>query len=65
MCEATVINLNVGEYRGLAKWDEDARCYHGDVIGVRDVITFQAEQRTDLEAAMAASLEDYLAFRKT
>ncbi len=59
------INLSIGEYRGVAKWDEDALCYHGDVIGIRDVITFQANRLDDLDAAMVASVQDYLAFCKT
>jgi predicted HicB family RNase H-like nuclease len=58
------INLSIGEYRGVAMWDEEARCYHGDVVGLRDVITFQADRLEDLDAAMVASVEDYLAFCK-
>jgi predicted HicB family RNase H-like nuclease len=56
------ISLNIGEFRGVATWDADTRCYHGDIVGIRDVVTFTADRLEDLDAEMMASVQDYLAF---
>ena len=49
-------------YTGLVEFDEDARIFHGEVIGLRDVITFQGRSVAELEKAMADSVEYYLAW---
>jgi predicted HicB family RNase H-like nuclease len=38
--------------------------FHGEVINLRDVITFQGKSVTELKKAFAGSVEDYLAFCK-
>lgn len=53
------------EYNGyLAKIDvdEDARLFHGEVINLRDVITFEADCMDDLLQAFHDSVDDYLEF---
>lgn len=53
------------EYKGyLAKIDadEDARLFHGEVINLRDVITFEADCMDDLLQAFHDSVDDYLEF---
>lgn len=53
------------EYKGyLARvtFDEEANVFHGEVINIRDVITFQGKSVDELREAFAASVEDYLAF---
>ena len=37
------------------------RIFHGEVMNTRDVITFQGRSVDDLKAALAESVEDYLA----
>ena len=48
------------EYTGVVEFDDDARIFHGEVIGLKDVITFQGESVTELEKAMAESIDFYL-----
>ena len=49
-------------YRAPVMFDDDAGVFHGEVIGTRDVITFQGESVADLRQAFAGSVDDYLAF---
>ena len=49
-------------YIGQVVYDEDAKIFHGDVIGLRDVITFQGESVKELEQAFKDSVDDYLEF---
>ena len=36
-------------YEGLAEFDEDAHIFSGEVLGLKDVITFQGESVSELE----------------
>ncbi len=47
-------------YRSTVTFDEDALLFHGEVAGIRDVITFQARTAEDLPKAFHASVDDYL-----
>ena len=49
-------------YEGVVEFDEEARLFHGEVVHLRDVITFQGESVTELERAFHESVDDYLAF---
>ena len=49
-------------YCGKAEWDPGGDQFHGEVIGVRDVITFQGRTPSQLRQAFIASVDDYLAF---
>lgn len=49
-------------YLGAVEYDDDAGIFHGEVINLRDVITFQGETVLDLRAAFQDSVDDYLAF---
>ena len=53
------------EYKGyIAKVDIDteARIFHGEVINLRDVITFEADCVDDLLQEFHTSVDDYLDF---
>ena len=53
------------EYKGyLARvaFDDKAGIFHGEVINIRDVITFQGTTVDELRQAFEDSVEDYLAF---
>lgn len=52
------------DYCGRAEYDDEAAIFHGEVIGTRDVITFQAESLDELGEAFQKSVDDYLAFCK-
>jgi len=53
------------EYRGYlarTEFDDEANIFHGEVVNIRDVITFQGQSVDELRRAFADSVEDYLAF---
>jgi predicted HicB family RNase H-like nuclease len=53
------------EYKGYianAEFDDGARIFHGDVVNLRDVITFEADTVDDLLQAFHDSVDDYLDF---
>lgn len=47
-------------YFGEVKYDSEAKIFHGEVIGLKDVITFQAKTVDELEKAFKDSINDYL-----
>ena len=49
-------------YRGKVEYIEGARIFHGEVLGTRDVITFQGSNPEEIESAFRDSIDDYLAF---
>jgi predicted HicB family RNase H-like nuclease len=49
-------------YMGKVDFDDEANIFHGEVINVRDVITFQGESVQEIRQAFQASVDDYLAF---
>jgi len=51
-------------YQATITHDADANLFHGEVVNLRDVITFQAKSEADLPHALAESIEDYRAFCK-
>ncbi len=51
-------------YTAEVNWDEEAKIYHGEITGIKDVITFQADTFDALIGAMKDSIEDYKAFCK-
>ena len=53
------------EYQGYVakvEFDEDADIFHGEVINLRDVVTFEGKSVSELRKALRESVEDYLAF---
>ena len=51
-------------YLGKVEFDAEAEIFHGEVINIRDVITFQGKSVKELTQAFRDSVEDYLAFCK-
>jgi predicted HicB family RNase H-like nuclease len=49
-------------YTGVVEFDDEARIFHREVIGLRDVITFQGRSVEELEVAMRDSVDFYLAW---
>ncbi|MBF0379016.1 MAG: type II toxin-antitoxin system HicB family antitoxin [Desulfamplus sp.] len=53
------------EYKGYLshiEFDADFDIFHGEVINIRDVITFQGKSVDELHQAFKDSVEDYLDF---
>jgi predicted HicB family RNase H-like nuclease len=51
-------------YHGQVNYDEKAKLLHGEVVGLRDVITFQGTSVDELEQAFKESVDEYLDFCK-
>jgi len=51
-------------YQATITHEAEANLFHGEVVNLRDVITFQAGAEADLPTALAESVEDYRAFCK-
>jgi predicted HicB family RNase H-like nuclease len=49
-------------YTGHVEYDDEARIFHGEVLDLRDVITFQGKNVEQLEKAFRESIDDYLEF---
>jgi predicted HicB family RNase H-like nuclease len=55
------------EYKGYfakVEFDDEADIFHGEIINLRDVITFEGETVGELRTALVDSVEDYLSFCK-
>jgi predicted HicB family RNase H-like nuclease len=52
-------------YLGKAIYDAEAKLFHGQVIGLKDVITFQGTTLEELEQAFQDSIDDYLSWCKS
>lgn len=49
-------------YNGKVEYDSDADLFHGEVVDLRDVITFQGRSVDELKIAFRESIDDYIAF---
>ena len=47
-------------YSAKVEFDDDAMIFHGEVIGIRDVVTFQGKTVSELKKAFHDSVDDYL-----
>jgi predicted HicB family RNase H-like nuclease len=49
-------------YLAHMAFDAQGNLFHGEVINIRDVVTFQGQSIDELRQTFADSVEDYLAF---
>ena len=49
-------------YEAFVEYDAEADLFHGEVVNLRDVLTFQGRSVDELKQALADSVEDYLEF---
>jgi len=49
-------------YAGSVQFDNEAEIFHGEVTGLRDVVTFQGRTVDELKTAFRDSIDDYLEF---
>ncbi|MBS4168122.1 type II toxin-antitoxin system HicB family antitoxin [Parachlamydia sp. AcF125] len=47
-------------YSGYVIYDDEARIFHGEVAGLKAVITFQGTTVDEIEHAFKESIDDYL-----
>jgi predicted HicB family RNase H-like nuclease len=51
-------------YAGYVEFDDEAGVFHGEVLDLRDVITFQGKTVEEIKKAFRDSIDDYLDFCK-
>lgn len=49
-------------YVAKISFDSDSHVYHGEIVNLRDIVTFQCESLGGLEEQMKISVEVYLEF---
>ena len=54
--------LNYKGYAGRVEFDDEAGIFHGEVLDLRDVVTFQGKSVDEIERAFKDSIDDYLDF---
>ncbi len=54
--------MNYKGYSATVRFDNDDDIFHGEVLGLRDVVTFQGTTVDELKRAFEDSVEDYLEF---
>lgn len=47
-------------YSAKVEFDDEAMIFHGEVIGIRDVVTFQGKTVNELKKEFHDSVDDYL-----
>lgn len=51
-------------FLGHVEYDDEAKIFHGEIVGLKDVITFQGTTVEELERSFRDSIEVYLALCK-
>jgi len=51
-------------YIGKTEYDDEAEIFYGEVMGLRDVVTFKGTSVKELQKSFRESIDDYLAFCK-
>lgn len=51
-------------YLGEVTYDSNAKIFHGEVLGLKDIITFQGTTVLELEKAFKDSIDDYISWCK-
>ena len=49
---------------GHVEFDDDADLFHGEVLDLKDVVTFQGKTPSEIRQAFRDSIDDYLEFCK-
>ncbi len=49
-------------YYAKVEFDDEANILHGEVINLRDVITFEGQTVSEIRQAFRDSIDDYIAF---
>jgi len=60
--EKLLVFMEYRNYLSQVVFDDEQNIFHGEVINIRDVITFQGQSVAELRQAFTDSVEDYLEF---
>jgi predicted HicB family RNase H-like nuclease len=52
--------MKLGKYVAIIEFDQNDSIFHGEVVNLSDVVTFQGQSVSELEQAFRESVEDYL-----
>lgn len=52
--------IKYGKYSATIEFDQDAGIFHGEVVNLNDVVTFQGRSVSELAEAFRDSIEDYM-----
>lgn len=52
--------LKYNGYVGVVQFDDEAMLFHGEVVGLRDVITFQGITPEEIKTEFKTSIDGYL-----
>ncbi len=47
-------------YVGSIEYSVEDKCFHGSLVGIQDVVTFESDMIEGLQQAFEASVDDYL-----
>ena len=56
--------MNYKGYTGKVEYDDTAGVFYGEVIGLRDVVTFKGTSVKELQKSFKESVDEYLHFCK-
>jgi predicted HicB family RNase H-like nuclease len=51
-------------YAGSIEFEDEDMVFYGRVLGIRDIVTFEADTVEELVKSFHSSVDDYLAFCK-
>lgn len=51
-------------YTGYVEFDDESGIFHGEILDLRDVITFRGKSVEEIKIAFRDSIDDYLEFCK-
>ena len=51
-------------YIGHVEYDDEAKVFHREAVGLKDIITFKGKSVKELEQAFKESVDDYLSWCK-
>lgn len=54
--------MNYKGYTGHVEYDHEAKIFHGEILDIKDVITFQGQTVNEIEEAFQDSIDGYLQF---
>jgi len=54
--------MNYKGYTGKVEFDDEAGVFYGEVMGLRDVVTFKGTSVKELQGSFKESIDDYLSF---
>ena len=57
--------MHYKSYLGQVEYDDEAGLFHGEVVNIRDVVTFQGSSVKELQRAFRESVDDYVEFCKS